>query len=153
MGAPIDAQPNDAEVPADAAPADAPPNPAPPADAAVQAVAPVGDAKLRGRVLVSGKRTPLGGIVVILQSAVREARTTTTDRAGRYVFDKVVADEYELKVDPDSNGGFGMAQAVMVTLKARQAKTQDVLVVPVAVPVRTPIPMPYGAPPARRRVV
>lgn len=151
VAVPIDAQSNDAGVPVDAVAADAPLDAAPPADASVQAVAPVGNAKLRGRVLVSGKRTPLPGVVVILQSAVREARTTTTDRAGRYAFDKVVADEYELKVDPDRNGGYGMAQAVMVTLKARQAKTQDVLVVPV--PMRTPVPMPYGAPPARRRIV
>lgn len=151
MAAPVDAQPIDSGVPVDAGPADAPANPAPPADAAVQAVAPVGNAKLRGRVLVSGKRTPLPGVTVTLQSATRVARITTTDRAGRYAFDKVIADDYELKVDPDTNGGYGMVQAVIVTLKARQAKTQDVLVVPV--PIRAPIPMPYGAPPARHRTV
>jgi len=119
----------------------------------VVVVALVGTANVAGRVLHNGK--PLAGIRVYLMAvgaSPNTARLAMTDSKGRYAFDKVLANDYELKIDaPEDNGGYALTQGAMLTVADKKKLTKDLAVIPV--PVRAPIPMPYGAPPARRRMV
>src|SRR5436190_4859606 len=88
-------------------------------------VMPPPTASVRGRVLHKGKPMPHIDVSLADTKNTREVRHSSTDAAGRYRFEHVIADDYELRVDANHNGGYGLKQAAMVTVKGRKAKTED----------------------------
>jgi hypothetical protein len=89
---------------------------------------------------------PVSNATIELASSTAQSRTTQTDVNGHYVFTHVAPGSYRIIYDHDRrNAPIG----VPVTVHDR-AEQVDLYYDP---PVRSNIPMPYGAPPARRRFV
>jgi len=139
-------------------PADPPPPPPPPqtvpADAAVAQAdePPTPDAAanapiLGGVILDKFAKTPLASATVELHDAKGKVASVNADGSGRYAFADLVAGDYQLVVRYNTNYGVGSAQ-VPVSVRDRPQQVD----VPVPVTRRAPIPKPYGAPPARRRI-
>jgi hypothetical protein len=128
-----------------------PPPPPPPDDAAQvvdQAPPPGTAAALGGVVREAGTNVPLANVTVELRDATGRIAATTTDERGNYAFWTVAPGDYQLVVKYSSYDAVGSTQRpVMVRDEAAQ--------VDVALPLahRAPIAKPYGAPPARRRIV
>ncbi len=140
--------------------ADPPPPPPPPptlpADAAVAEADPATpdvppDAPnapiLGGTVIDKFAKTPLASATVELHDAKGKVASVNADGSGRYAFGTLVAGDYQLVVRYNTNYGVGSAQ-VPVSVRDRPQQVD----VPVPVTRRAPIPKPYGAPPARRRI-
>lgn len=131
----------------DAAQRQAPPPPPPlPADAAV--TPPSSTAALSGIVTEAGTKTPIANVTVELRDANGRVSATNTDERGAYELVTVTPGDYQLVLRYSSYDSAGSAQQP-VSVRDVPAR------VDVELPLirRAPIPKPYGAPPARRRIV
>lgn len=141
---PIDAG---ARVPADA--------PAPVPDAAVAAVRPTtGHAKIYGTLRDSNGHAAVGWPINLFAGSGgsmdfdgSQPRTTTTDGKGAWAFTKLPAGDYTVVLE-GAQSPRSSPQKQYVTVTDRQAVRVDGKLYP-----PRPCCMPYGAPPARRRVV
>ena len=105
-----------------------------------------------GRVegMISDARGPVVGIEVTLD-AEGGPRTTRTDARGRYAFHDVAVGSATIEVRTSSNPRHSPMMAGVTVTDGGVAVSNLVVSYPGANPSN--IPMPYGAPPARRRVV
>ena len=139
-------------------PVDAGPFSQPPPDASTTVQQPVASNELRGRVTVAPDGHPLVRHEVRLFAQGQQARTTHTDRSGEYVFQGLPAGTYNLVVDqlPPNNPRQSPRPPIrrQVHVADGASARADVTVhAPPPVIDRGPCCKPYGAPPARRRVV
>ena len=105
-------------------------------------------AALHGAVIDAQTRAPLANVTVELYNADARVAATTTDATGRFAFDDVAPNDYQLVARYSSADGAGSAQQpVMVRDRPVQ------LDITLYVHERVPVAKPYGAPPARRRMV
>lgn len=105
-------------------------------------------AALAGVVTEAGTKTPLANVTVELRDANGQIVATNTDARGSYEFPTVAPGDYQLVLKYSSYDAAGSTQQP-VSVRA------DATELDIALPVlrRAPIPKPYGAPPARRRIV
>ncbi len=145
VASPIDAG---SMVPADA--------PAPPADAAVAAVKPTtGHAKIYGTLRDSNGHAAVGWPIRLFAGGSEfnfgadgtEPRTTITNGKGAWAFTKLPAGDYTVVLEGAASP-HSSPHGEPVTVTDRQALRVDGQLSP-----PRPCCMPYGAPPARRRVV
>jgi len=93
---------------------------------------------------------PIAGTTIELQShATNKSRTAVTDGNGHYAFLDVEPGDYDL-IGMRSNNPRRAPQQTALTVGEGAQVHRDLVVF---VPQASNIPMPYGAPPARRRVV
>jgi hypothetical protein len=152
----------DADVPPQ--PADAPPPP--PADAPPP---PPADAGVRNAVTGGGihvalrdaaTRKPITGIYIFMWPAKGEYRAEPTDATGTARFDGLAAGTHKIRA-PKSIVIDGNGEIIAQGENDQQVRVTGTVVVQIdlqipvtkTTAVRAPIPMPYGAPPARRRTV
>lgn len=133
----------------------APPPLPPPADpavardaavAATDAPAAAGSGSIRGRVLVDGQPRPYIAVSVV-HATTGQAASAQSDMQGAYVIDGLDPGEYRLTARLTNERRPPIEQRV--TVRAGEATTVDLA----AVHAHRSIKQPYGAPPARRRVV
>jgi len=105
---------------------------------------------IRGVVRNGANGQPLPGFTIILQLDSGEIRYATSDQQGVYTFVNVAPGTYALSYQ--TNTRQGLAVSGQVTLGADAGAQQDVSVT-FPEPDRGPCCKPYGAPPARRRIV
>lgn len=126
------------------------PPPPPPADAAGSAVErpPTDGQSLAGKVVDARTRNPLSSVVVDLRDEHGRVAQTHTDDVGRYRFDSIAQGNYQLVFSYSTGVEVGTWQQPVV-VGDRPAEVDIAL----QLLRRAPTPKPYGAPPARRRVV
>lgn len=105
-----------------------------------------------GRVegVISDSNGPVVGIAVTLDAAGGQ-QTTTTDARGHYAFHDVAVGRATIMVRTSNNPRHSPMMAGVTVTDGAVAVSNLVVSYPRTNP--TNIPMPYGAPPARRRVV
>jgi hypothetical protein len=103
-----------------------------------------GMAAISGVVTDAATHQPIAGASVQLIPQIGATQPTQTDASGHYHFANVAAGTYTLAFD--AVGGGHLNQPISV--KAGEVRRADI-----ALETPSNIPMPYGAPPARRRVV
>lgn len=111
-----------------------------------------GASAIQGTLRDSQSAAPLANWPVTLQAPSEpavEVRRTQTDAKGHYAFVDLPAGTYEVIFGYD-NHPRRRAPRQHVTLADHEAKTVDQQIY---IPPPSNVPMPYGAPPARRRVV
>jgi hypothetical protein len=101
---------------------------------------------LQGKLTNVRTGAPLVGVIVEVWTSGNEATTATTNANGEYVIEGLEPRDYTVSF----SGPDGIRYAASKIVEVRGSKTAfDLAFDPVAVPVAKP----YGAPPARRRVV
>ncbi len=125
-----------------------PPRPPPDAQVVDAEVASSSTAALSGVVTEAGTRTPIANVTVELRDANGQVTATTTNERGAYELVTITPGDYQLVFRYSSYDSVGSAQQP-VSVRDVPAR------VDIAIPLlrRAPIPKPYGAPPARRRIV
>lgn len=130
----------------------------PPPDASTATQQPVASGSLFGRVTVGPNGRPHARGIVRLFAQGQKTRTTYTNADGEFVFEGVPEGVYELVVDqprpnhPRQSPPPPVFKKVQIAAGVRAEV--DVAVQPPTVRIdRGPCCKPYGAPPARRRVV
>lgn len=102
------------------------------------------------RGIISSEGVPVPGIRVDLVDSAKRVRSTHTDADGEYMFTELAAGLYEIRTSGAE------PRNASVQLGAREVGVRDFDLSPppeVEEPDRGPCCKPYGAPPARRRVV
>ena len=103
----------------------------------------IADAVIRGRVTNADTGAPWPNAPIELHGGPQPVRTTT-DRNGAYVLTGLPAGQYTIVV-----GVGARAQRAIQVIQSRE----QIVDVDVPTYVRREMPKPYGAPPARRRIV
>ena len=111
-----------------------------------------GSGRIVGTVLYTGTNVPWANMPVTLvpQDSEMPNRSVQTDASGSYVFDGLVPGAYRLMFGY-SNHPRRPAPERAVNVTANDTQTVDMQIAPPPQP--THLPTPYGAPPARRRIV
>lgn len=125
-----------------------PPRP-PPIDAPVAEVTAWDtSAVLSGVVTEAGTRIPVANVTVELRDANGRVAATNTDDRGAYEFVSLAPGDYQLVLKYSGADAVGSTQQP-VSVREIPGRTD------IALPMlrRAPIAKPYGAPPARRRIV
>jgi hypothetical protein len=107
-----------------------------------------GPASLTGQVINKTTNAPVPNAVVELHDQNGRVAATNTDADGRYRFDGLRPDDYQVVVRYSTPIEAGSAQ-----LPVSFDEKGGALVVLLPVYNRASVPKPYGAPPARRRIV
>ncbi|HUS30591.1 MAG TPA: carboxypeptidase-like regulatory domain-containing protein [Kofleriaceae bacterium] len=129
---------------------------APPPDDSTFSQPPPGDrqpyslGRIEGTVSARGPGLNIGGIRVFVHGQNLN-QDTTTDEGGRFRFEKLPPGTYTIELEGNGNPRSAPPRQV-VTVIADGAATVTLVYSPY-VPDRGPCCKPYGAPPARRRVV
>jgi len=106
----------------------------------------VGGSSLRGKLTHARTGAPLGGVVVEVWTTASVPTTATTSSSGEFVVSGLEPRDYTVSfVGPD-----GVRYATSKIVEVRDKETVLDLAFD---PVPAPVPKPYGAPPARRRLV
>jgi hypothetical protein len=142
------------------APKETTPPPPPPPDDTVQtqqdfAKPPDGatdTGSIEGSVVDAFSNQPIGNSVVWLQTPDGAQQQARADASGRFRFDKLAPGNYVLWSNAPGGNPRQGPQRHTVTVTASQSANATIAVQPY-VPDRGPCCKPYGAPPARRRVV
>ena len=113
---------------------------------------PVGAATIRGT-LTRTDGVPGANVRVMLSTGQSRAITTVTDAQGRYSFANVPAGTYTVSFDVAYNPRVGPQPRREVTVAEGAVQQVDMSFAPAPPPDYSNVPKPYGAPPARRRVV
>jgi hypothetical protein len=101
---------------------------------------------LRGKLTHARTGAPLVGVTVEVWTSAAEATKATTNANGEYVIEGLEPRDYTVSfMGPD-----GVRYAASKIVEVRGSKTAFDLAFD---PVPAPVPKPYGAPPARRRIV
>lgn len=123
--------------------------PPPPSDAAVAEVTPAdSSASLSGVVTEAGTQIPVANVTVELRDADGQVAATNTDDRGAYELTSVAPGDYQLVLKYSTYDAVGSTQQAV---SVREVPGR----VDIALPIshRAPVAKPYGAPPARRRIV
>jgi hypothetical protein len=116
--------------------------PPPPADARLTPRR----ALLRGKITDAPSGAALAGIVVRIQMSPVGSITATTNESGEFIVNELDERDYAITFTAPDGGRY----ATETTVRVRRPET----VLDIALePHRVAMPKPYGAPPARRRVV
>lgn len=121
------------------------PPPPPPGDTPT---IPTQRSSFEGTVTELGSNVPLRYATVELRDATGVLTSVNTDEEGRYRFTDIPPGEYHVVVRYSTGSESGTAQQAVTV---RDEPDEYNIAVPVNRPA--PMPMPYGAPPARRRIV
>jgi hypothetical protein len=115
---------------------------------------PVATGTIAGTVTIENTRTAINGVRVTATTDQQGGAATITDASGRYRFSNLTAGSYQLTFFQHSNQRFQPSPVVRVVQLGEGATLRvDVALPPLPPPDRGPCCKPYGAPPARRRLV
>lgn len=106
-------------------------------------------AKITGIVTNTRTSGPLVGDLVYLIGPDGDERHVATDETGRYEFGSLVAGDYEVRVHEDTRRGNVTTPGYRITVKVGETVEHDMQTFRMDPRVK----MPYGAPPARSRLV
>ncbi|HEU0032026.1 MAG TPA: carboxypeptidase regulatory-like domain-containing protein [Kofleriaceae bacterium] len=120
-----------------------------PSDAGAAAVQPTGTAVIRGVLIGSRSRQPMPGVIVSVFEPPSARQNATTDATGTFTFTKLPAGDYRIVAGSEHPRRGFAAQAIV---KLGNGETKQITMT-YAEPDPNALPMPYGAPPARGRVV
>jgi uncharacterized protein YfaS (alpha-2-macroglobulin family) len=106
---------------------------------------------LEGTLTDLGRGTPVANMQIQLVRNDGKQLSTTTDQTGHYVFDDVEPGDYRIEWDINNNPRHS-PRVLRTTIAAGAQVTLDLTVSYPTYQQHT-VPMPYGAPPARNRIV
>jgi hypothetical protein len=106
---------------------------------------------IEGRVTELGTGATVVGIEVDLTASDRATRRTSTDGSGHYVFVGLPPGECDIAVHRSNNPRESPVEVSAIVVTGKVVRADATVDPPRSNPSN--IPMPYGAPPSRRRVV